>query len=147
MNSEQRQRVHVDAELITPNEILAEGWRVTRAILALRGLEVPDTIEFQLSGAMHIRATRVATLDELAKAIAALDKGQRLNPHEHLEIEQQRDSLVELQKRASQGACPGSTTVIEALFPGVPVKKKTDGERAEIDQWLSIRKEGTKDRP
>ena len=106
MNSEQRQRVHVDAELITPSEILAEGWRVTRAILALRGLEVPDTIEFQLSGAMHIRATRVATLDELAKAIAALDKGQRPNPHEHLEIEQQTDALVELQKRASQGACP-----------------------------------------
>ena len=29
MNSEQRQTVHADEELITPNEIPAEGWRVT----------------------------------------------------------------------------------------------------------------------
>jgi hypothetical protein len=37
--------------------------------------------------------------------------------------------------------CPGSTTVIEALFPDIPVKKKTASEKAEIEQWLAIRKE------
>jgi hypothetical protein len=48
---------------------------------------------------------------------------------------------VELQKRASQGGAPASTTVIEALFPDVPVKKKTAAEKAEIERWLAIRKE------
>jgi hypothetical protein len=55
-------------------ELLADAWRRTRATLALKFLEIPDTIEFQIDGANHIRATRFATLDELAKAIAALDK-------------------------------------------------------------------------
>jgi hypothetical protein len=57
------------------------------------------------------------------------------------QLEQAKASLLELQKRAGRSGCPCSTTVIEALFPEVPVKKKTDGERAEIDQWLSIRNE------
>jgi hypothetical protein len=36
---------------------------------------------------------------------------------------------------------PESTTVIEALFPDVPVKKKTAEERAELEQWLAVRRE------
>ena len=59
---------------MTPNQVLADGWRLTRAILALKCLEIPHTIEFQIDGANHIRATRFATLDELAKAVAALDE-------------------------------------------------------------------------
>ena len=34
-----------------------------------------------------------------------------------------------------------STTVIETLFPDVPVKKKTADEKIEIEKWLAIRKE------
>jgi hypothetical protein len=67
-----------------------------------------------------------------------------MSPYLHLEIAQlhkDRDALVELQNRASQGHARASTTVIEALFPDVPVKKKTAAERAEIERWLAIRKE------
>lgn len=48
---------------------------------------------------------------------------------------------MELHRRASRSGCPGSTTVIEALFPDVPVKKRTAREKAEIEEWLAIRKE------
>ena len=78
-------------------------------------------------------------------AIAALDEAiQRPSLDEHLEVEQlnkQRDALVELRKRASQGGSPASTTVIEALFPDVPVRKRTPQEREELERWLAIRKE------
>ena len=72
-----------NAELTTPNQILAEGWRLTKAILALKGLKVPDIIDFQIDGADQIQATRVARLEELAKAIAALEQGiERLSEDE-----------------------------------------------------------------
>jgi hypothetical protein len=124
--------------------------------MALSGTVIPYAIEFRIDGANHIRATRVATLDDLAEAIHALNQDiERLNKEprraitvgdeiDGKDIEQlrlERASLLELQKRASRSGCPASTTVIEALFPDVPVKKKTEGERAEIEKWLSIRKE------
>jgi hypothetical protein len=71
-------------------------------------------------------------------------KASAMSPYQHHELDQlrkERDVLLELQKRASQGGAPASTTVIEALFPGVPVKKKTAAEKAEIERWLAIRKE------
>jgi hypothetical protein len=140
-----------DEKLMTPNRVLADGWRLTRAVLTLKGLEIPHTVEFQIDGANHIRATRFATLDELAKAVAALDeaierrsegKTSVTDLHRRFKMEEQRDALAELQKRASQGGAPASTTVIEALFPDVPVQKRTPREEAEIEQWL--KEEGLK---
>jgi hypothetical protein len=135
------------------NTTLAEGWRLTQETLALKGMEIPSFIEFLIDGRRQIRATRVATLEELAKGIAALGdaiehptehKASDMSPYLHLEFEQlhkNRDALVELQKLASQGGAPASTTVIEALFPDVPVKKRTAAEKAEIERWLAVRKE------
>jgi hypothetical protein len=143
MNGNQKQQM-------TPEQILAEGWRLTRAILGLKGMEIPSTINFQTDGQNHIRATRVATLEDLAKAVAAFDeaieqdKANIRRLHRHLDTEElnrQRDALAELHKRASRGGDPASTTVIEALFPEVPVKKKTAAERAEIEHWLATRRE------
>jgi hypothetical protein len=151
MNSEQK-HASVSEMDMTPNKVLAEGWRRTRATLALKGMEIPYTIEFLADGARHIRATRVATLEELAKGVAALDdaiehpsehNASVMSPYLHLQFEQlhkDREALVELQKRASQGGVPASATVIEALFPDVPVKKKTAAEKEEIEHWLAIRK-------
>jgi hypothetical protein len=125
MNSEQKQASVSETEM-TPNNVLADGWRLTRAILALKDMDIPDTIEFQIDGASHIRATRVATLDELATAVAALnealehrsgDKPNATTLHGHLEVEElnkQRDALKELHKRV--------------------------GQRAEREHWLEIRK-------
>jgi hypothetical protein len=49
---------------------------------------------------------------------------------------------MELQKRANWEGKPASTTtVIEALFPNVPVKRRSADEKAEIERWLAIRKE------
>ena len=116
-------------------------------------MEIPHTIEFLIDGARQIRATRVATLEELAKGVAALEaaiehpiehKASAMSPYLHLELEQlhkDRNVLLELQKRASGGRAPPSTTVIETLFPDVPVRKKTAAEKAEIERWLAIRKE------
>jgi hypothetical protein len=138
-----------DQEL-TPNRVRADGWRRTIATLALKGLKIPHTIDFQIDGANHTRATCFATLDELAKAIAAFDEAiERRSEGEarvtdlqgRFKMEEQREALVELQKRAAQGGAPASTTVIEALFPNVPVEKKTAAEKAEIERWLAIRKE------
>jgi len=56
-------------------------------------------------------------------------------------LRQERDALIELQRRASRSGCLGSTIVIEALYPDIPVKKKTTSEKAEEEQWLAIRKE------
>jgi hypothetical protein len=61
--------------------------------------------------------------------------------HRRFKMEEQRDALAELQKRAGHDGAPSSTTVIEALFPDVPVKKKTAADKAEIERWLAIRKE------
>jgi hypothetical protein len=144
---------NIQDETMTPNQILAEGWRLTRATFALKGMEIPDTIEFLTNRARQIRATRIATLEELAKGVAALDdaierpiehKASAMSPYLHHEFDQlhkDRNALLELQKRASHGGVPASTTVIEALFPDVPVRKKTAAEKAEIERWLAIRKE------
>jgi hypothetical protein len=56
MNSEWRQASVSEMEM-TPNKLLADGWRFTRSILAHKGMEIPDTIEFQIDGANHIRAS------------------------------------------------------------------------------------------
>jgi len=138
---------------ITPSTILAEGWCLTRHILALKGMEIPRTIEFLIDGVRHIKATRFATLEELAQGIAALDhaiehpgehEASAMSPTLHLEFEQlhkERDALVELQKRANQGGALASTSVIEALFPDVPFKRRTAAQNAKIEEWLAIRKE------
>jgi hypothetical protein len=138
---------------MTTNQVLAERWRLTRAILAQKGMEIPHAIEFQIDGATHIRATRVATLEELARAVAALDEvierhsegnANVLELHGRPkigELNKRRDALAELQKLAGHDEAPSSTTVIEALFPDVPVQKRTPREKAEIKQWLTLRKE------
>jgi hypothetical protein len=145
----------MSAEQMTPKQILAEGWRLTRAILALKGMEIPDTIHFQINRANQIRATRVATLEDLGKAIAALDeaiehRSQDISsikglhrPIETEELKKERDALAELQKRAGRGGDPPSTTVIEALFPDLPVNKK----EVEIEHWLAIRRRGARSTP
>ena len=142
-----------NTELTTPNQILVEGWHLTKAILALKGLKVPDTIEFQIDGVGYVQATRVAKLEELAKAIAAFEEGlERLSEDEptvtslnvQLEVDQlnhQRNALVALQDRASRSGASASTTVIEALFPEVPVKKRTQHEKAELERWRALRKQ------
>jgi hypothetical protein len=110
------------------------------------------TIRFQIDGDGHVRATRVAKLDQLAKAISAIDEdigrlvegAPALNYGYCSDIErlrQEKSALVELQKRAGRSGCAGSITVIEALFPDIPVKKKTASEDAEDEQRLAIRKE------
>jgi hypothetical protein len=136
---------------ITAKELLAKGWELTEQSMVLVGMSIPDCIYFQINGRNQIRATRVAQLDHLAHAIAALDEdiGRLLRGEPALvvndtDIEQLRRNkaaLIELQKRAGRSGCPGSTTVIEALFPDIPVKKRTASEEAEIEQWLAIRKE------
>ena len=136
---------------MTARELLAKGWELTRESMALAGMVIPETIQFRIDGRNHMRATRVAELDELAKAISAIDEGiarsiqgaPALN-YGGYDVERLRSykvALVELQKRAGGNGCPESTTVIEALFPDIPVKKKTASEKAEIEQWLAIRKE------
>ena len=87
----------------------------------------------------------------MAKAIGAIDEdigrlvqGAPALIYDDSDVEQLRQekaALIELQKRAGRSGCPGSTTVIEALFPDIPVKKKTASEKAEVEQWLAIRKE------
>jgi hypothetical protein len=134
------QNQYIGSEKTAPNEILAQGWGLTTAILALNGLEVPDTITFWVDGANQRRTTRAASLEDLSKAIAALDEAfQRQSSSDHLEVERlikRRDALVELRKRASQGGCPASTTVIEALFPDVPVGMRMPNEREKFERWL-----------
>jgi hypothetical protein len=153
MNNNEKHASVGAAKQMTPNQILAERWRLTTVIVALKGMVIPDTIEFQVEGARHIQATRVATLQELAGAIDSLneaiehrsdDKPIGLGVHRHCQIEdliQQRDALVVLQDRVSRCGASASTTVIEALFPEVPVKKRTPIEKSERDQWLAVRKE------
>jgi len=153
MNGNQKQ---ASVEQMTPKQILAEGWCLTRATLALKGMEIPESIDIPRGGVIYTWATRVATLEQLAKAIAALDEAiehrtqgkPNVSLHRHLDTEElnkKRDALAELHKRASRGGDPASTTVVEALFPDVPVRKKTAAEKAEIERWLVIGKaEGLK---
>jgi hypothetical protein len=136
---------------MTARELFAKRWELTQQRMALVGMRIPDHIHFHIDGGGQIRATRVAELDDLARAIGALDEDiGRLDRGEPAlsfrdpdieELRQDRVALIELQKRAARGGCPGSTTVIEALFPDIPVKKKTASEKAEIEHWLAIRKE------
>jgi hypothetical protein len=58
-----------DVEQMTPTDILAEGWRLTRATLALKGLEIPDAVQSLIDSARQVRATRFATLEELAREL------------------------------------------------------------------------------
>ena len=94
MSSEQKHTLETEQpEQMTPSKILDEGWHLTRAIFALKGMEIPHTIEFLIDGDRHVRATRVATLEELAKGVAALDdaiehpdehKASAMSPYLHL---------------------------------------------------------------
>ena len=59
---------------ITAKELLAKGWKLTQQSMALVGMSVPCYLYFQIDGRNQIRATRVAELDDLAEAIAALDE-------------------------------------------------------------------------
>jgi hypothetical protein len=140
----------MSVEQMTPKQILADGWSLITGILARKGMEIPAIIYFQTDGVSYFHATRVATLEQLAKAVAALDeaieqdKSNIRRLHRHIDTEElnkQRDALAELHKRASRGGAPASTTVIEALFPDVPVRKRTPAEKAEIEEWPAIRKE------
>jgi hypothetical protein len=136
---------------VTARELLAKSWELTQQSMALVGLRIPHAIEFQIDGQNHIHATRVAELDELAKAISAIDEdiarlvqGAPALSYTSSDVEdlrQERAALIELQKRAGRNECPGSTTVIEALFPDIPVKKKTASEKAKVEEWLAVRKE------
>jgi hypothetical protein len=70
------------------------------------------------------------------------DRANRLYRYvDQEQLHKDRDGLVELQKLTSYGGAPPSTTVIEALFPWIPVTKKTAAEKAEIERWLAVRKE------
>jgi len=132
-------------------ELLAKSWKLTQEGMALAGTPIPDFIYFGIEGEAQIRATRVAELDELAKAVGAIDEDiERLaqgaaalnyTDHDLEQLHQEKASLIELQKRAGRSGCPGSITVIEALFPDIPVKKKTASEKAEDQRWRAIRKE------
>ncbi len=139
-----------NVELMTSNQVLAEGWRLTKAILALKGMEIPDAVEFQIDGANHIRATRFATLDELAKAVLALDeaierrsegKTSVADLHGRFKIEERRDALAELQKRAGHDAAPASTTVIERFSPTFLFRRGRRARRRRLSAgWRSAGK-------
>ena len=141
----------IEQKPMTARELLTKGWELTRESMALVGLPIPHEIQFQIGGRNHGRATRVAELDELTQAIGAIEddierlvQGAPALIFGHSDIEQlrqEKSALGELQKRAGRNGCPGSTTVIEALFPDIPVKKRTASEKAKIEQWLAIRKE------
>jgi hypothetical protein len=143
MNSEQKQ-ASVDEMEVTTNRVLPDAWRLTRAILALKDMEIPDTIEFPIDGVSHVRATLVATLEELAKAVAALneaiehrsgDTPSVTTLHGHLDVEEmnkKRDALVELLKWVRRGAEREHWLEIrkkEAL--------RIDPETAEVTWWYA----------
>jgi hypothetical protein len=133
------------------SEQLSKGWELTQESMALAGLPIPDVIYLEVDGRRQIRATRVAKLDELANAVGAIEEdigrlaqgapALNYNFSDVEQLRQEKAALIELQQRAGRSGRPGSTTVIEALFPHIPVKKKTASEKAEIEQWLAIRKE------
>jgi hypothetical protein len=108
----------------TPKSAKAE---LTEQSMALIGLQIPVFIQFQIGDAGHIRPTRVAELDELAKAIGAIDEdigrlvwGAPALGYTSEDIEQLRrdkSALTELQKRALRSGCPKASTVIEIAIP------------------------------
>jgi hypothetical protein len=59
MNDKQKQSSVSEAERMTPNEVLVEGWHLTIAIFALKGLEIPDTIQSLIDGARQVRAMQL----------------------------------------------------------------------------------------
>ena len=130
---------------------LAKCWELTQESMTLAGLPIQHYIHFQIDRGRQIRATRVAELGELANAIGAIDEdigrlvqgtpASNYNDSNIEQLRQEKAALVELQKRAGRSGCPGSTTVIEALFPDIPVAKKTASEKAEDEEWLAVRKE------
>jgi hypothetical protein len=132
-------------------ELLEKAWELTEQSMALIGLQIPGFIDFPIGGVKYSQATRVAELDQLAKAIGAIDedigrlaRGAPALTYTSGAIEQLRrdkSALIELQRRALRSGCPKASTVIEALFPDIPVKKMTASEKAEIEQWLAARKE------
>jgi len=61
-----------DERLLEPTT--AKGREFTQQGMALVGLPIPGNIHFQIEGVNHIRTTRVAGLDELAKEVGALDE-------------------------------------------------------------------------
>ena len=60
-------RTTIDGERAT-----GQGLDLTQQSMALVGMSIPECIRFQIDGRNHVRATRVAALDELAKAIGAV---------------------------------------------------------------------------
>jgi hypothetical protein len=58
ITSSQEQRLSPNAELSTPTEIFAEGWRLTKAVFALKGMEITHTIRSQADGARQHQETR-----------------------------------------------------------------------------------------
>ena len=119
--------------------------------MTLLGLPFPQSIDILIDGAEQNLVTRIAELDELTKAIDDLDEDisrllagapALIRNRSNVELlRQEKAALIELQKRASRSGCPGTTTVVEALFPDIPATKKTAREKAEIEAWLAIRKE------
>ena len=108
----------MNAKRKNANRILAGGWGLARETLELKGMEIPDTIEFLIDDVRQTRATRVATLEELAKGLSALDdtiehrtdgedRADRLYRYvDQEQLHKDRDGLVELQKLTSYGGAP-----------------------------------------
>ena len=136
---------------MSSSEQLAAGWKLTIESMGLDERNFPHYFHFCIGDERQIRATRVATLNELSMGIAAagediarLADGAPAIAYMQFDLEQlrcDRAALIELQTRARRSGCLGHVTVIEALFPEIPVKKKTAEEHAEIDRWLAIRKD------
>jgi hypothetical protein len=82
---------------VTAKELLAKGWELTEQSMALVGMDIPVYLDYQIDGRGYCQVTRVATLDKLAQAIAALDEdigrlaqGKPALVHHHSDIEQLR---------------------------------------------------------
>ena len=133
----------VEQDPTNAREQLAKGWERTQQSMALAGMPVPDHIHFPSDGPRQIRATRVAGLDELAKAIAAMDEdierlvqGAPTLTFRDADIDQLREekaALIELQKRTGRSDCPGSTTVIEALSLTFQSKRRRRARRLKLN--------------
>jgi hypothetical protein len=132
-------------------ELLADGWKLTQRSMALIGMHIPNVIEFQMAGERQIHLTRLAQLDDLAKGIGAVEEdiGRLVQGAPALifrysdidQLRQDKAALIELQKRAARSGCPGSTTVIQSLFPDIPPAGKTASQKAEIEQWRAMSEE------
>ena len=97
--------------------------------MALAGMRISLSHQFlELTAPGHVQATRVATLDELEKAIEAIDEDIERLVQGHScasssmttdveQLRQEKAALTELRKRVGRSGCPGSTTVIEVAIP------------------------------